>query len=707
MSLSTDLQAAISQLQTDHSSLVTAVRARNGVSGATNTAIANKMAGDATIQTKVDSLRAAVAAATTESLSLDFINEIYQWGSGKLSQGLAFSDAINFTRSSTATRFSRDGKMEVLAENTPRFDYDPVTRLIKGLLIEESRTNLNAHSAQISNLSYAGSAIINPNAAVAPDGTLTASMVENTPSAGSYFSKALGALVDGGTYTRSIYVKSNGVNPFTIIFEGVGVGTYTSFDVVAKTFSGATGVSRGYTDVGNGWLRVYVTGVHTAGATTIGGAFYIGGYPTNSAQHRGYIWGIQAELGAFATSYVPTPASFAGRSSTALYLDSNGVFKTAASGVARSNAYGYDSTGALRSIGLLIEKPATRLNTSGSSFASTGKQEMTVSLTGATVKGLPETKLIPTSATDSHRITVHTHTVDSVASRNSVIAKAGEYRYLILTRKNSYVEVNDQYARFDLQTGTIQADYTGSARITPLGDGLYRCEMTATNTNSTTNSFSVAVESSISSVGYNKTAGDGTSGLYLYHAQCEDGTVATSPMIGEGSQITRAGDASTSPQVTRAADMAAVKSLITWFRADEGSLFAEASQPALPNTSKSTVSLSNGSTANRYTLYRAHITNSINGYANPGSLALISNIPAVAGEVWKQSISYKGTQLSYAVNGVALANPPTSSTNTSLITSLVLGNSNPGGSEYLNGHLRNVRFYPKKLSNAELQALTV
>lgn len=48
---------------------------------------------------------------------------------------------ITFTRSSSATRVNASGLIESVAANQPRFDYDPVTRAIKGLLIEEQRTN--------------------------------------------------------------------------------------------------------------------------------------------------------------------------------------------------------------------------------------------------------------------------------------------------------------------------------------------------------------------------------------------------------------------------------------------------------------------------------------------------------------------------------------------------------------------------------------
>lgn len=52
-----------------------------------------------------------------------------------------FSDIITFTRASSATYFDSTGTLQTATTNAPRFDYDPTTLAIKGLLIEEQRTN--------------------------------------------------------------------------------------------------------------------------------------------------------------------------------------------------------------------------------------------------------------------------------------------------------------------------------------------------------------------------------------------------------------------------------------------------------------------------------------------------------------------------------------------------------------------------------------
>ena len=61
---------------------------------------------------------------------------------------------VTFTRSSTATYTNQIGLIQSAAVNEPRFDYDPVTLAARGLLVEESRTNLLTYSEQFDNAAW-------------------------------------------------------------------------------------------------------------------------------------------------------------------------------------------------------------------------------------------------------------------------------------------------------------------------------------------------------------------------------------------------------------------------------------------------------------------------------------------------------------------------------------------------------------------------
>ncbi len=77
-------------------------------------------------------------------------------GGGGPSLGLDFmmpgvlDPRITFTRASTATYFNSAGVMQTAAVNAPRWDYDPATLALRGLLIEEARTNVVLNSATLS-----------------------------------------------------------------------------------------------------------------------------------------------------------------------------------------------------------------------------------------------------------------------------------------------------------------------------------------------------------------------------------------------------------------------------------------------------------------------------------------------------------------------------------------------------------------------------
>ncbi|MCP4789420.1 MAG: hypothetical protein GY881_04195, partial [Gammaproteobacteria bacterium] len=80
---------------------------------------------------------------------------------------------ITFTRSSVGTYVDENGIIQTAVDDQPRFDHDPATGESLGLLIEESRTNLLTYSEQFDQWDKGNNTTITPNAATAPDGSMT------------------------------------------------------------------------------------------------------------------------------------------------------------------------------------------------------------------------------------------------------------------------------------------------------------------------------------------------------------------------------------------------------------------------------------------------------------------------------------------------------------------------------------------------------
>ncbi len=208
----------------------------------------------------------------------------------------------------------------IVAATCPRYDYDPVTRAPKGLLIEEARTNLLTYSDDFRNTAAAGATrpwtysvvTLQANAALAPDGTMTADKIQETATTSAFPILCSPGMDYNTTYTFSVYAKA-GERGWLIlnIYSGT-TSCWTYFDLingVVGTISGGVAVAS-IKPAGNGWYRCTLT--YTTAAT---GGPNIGiwaaaqdnviSYPGTSGSGV-YIWGAQLEAAGFASSYIPT-----------------------------------------------------------------------------------------------------------------------------------------------------------------------------------------------------------------------------------------------------------------------------------------------------------------------------------------------------------------------------------------------------------------
>jgi hypothetical protein len=245
------------------------------------------------------------------------------------------------------------------------------------------------------------------------------------------------------------------------------------------------------------------------------------------------------------------------------------------------------------------------------------------------------------------------------------------------------------------QTGTA-SNGTGNAAIASVGNGWYRCTITLTPAGVTATDTQVyfGLHNGTSS----SYTGDNTSGLYIWGAQLEAGAFATSYIP------------TTTAAATRAADSAVVTPISSFYNQSEGTLFAEAREGG-SDLQYGAVSLDTDTSDNRIDLRRNNDAGVLAMLVTTaGALQMLqSPVLAVAAQTYKLSGAYKVNDCAVCVNGGAVATDAsvTLPTLTHLrIGGLTLVSPATGNSFPLNGHIRKIAYWPRRLSNSLLQQLT-
>jgi hypothetical protein len=218
-----------------------------------------------------------------------------------------------FTRASSGTFVGSNGLIQSAAINIPRFDHTSAG-VCRGLLIEESRTNVILQSETIGTTWTQTNISVSSNVAVSPDGNTTADkIVENTASAihGIDQSTTFTAI----PYTFSFYAKKDGRIWVRAFLSGLASTWFNIDNGTVGTV--ASGFTASISSVGNGWYRCSITGTASAGTLSSGIRMATGdGINTYLGDGTSgiFLWGAQLEAGSFATSYIPTVASSVVRS---------------------------------------------------------------------------------------------------------------------------------------------------------------------------------------------------------------------------------------------------------------------------------------------------------------------------------------------------------------------------------------------------------
>jgi len=245
------------------------------------------------------------------TLSLDFTT-------GVLDPRVTFTRADSgFPSQRGATFVGSNGLIQYSSANTPRFDYDPITPTPRGLLIEQSSTNLLARSEDMTTIAFPGwgnrqNLTSVTSGFTAPDGNTTAvKIIANTTAASMHYLGTGTLSVLAQAYTYSCFVKASG---YTVVgLVATASQSRASFNLSSLSSAGY-GISntRTITPYPDGWYRISMTWTATLNTPD----FWIVVQNTVQDPVTGWTgnatdgiiaWGAQLEVSSSGpTTYIPT-----------------------------------------------------------------------------------------------------------------------------------------------------------------------------------------------------------------------------------------------------------------------------------------------------------------------------------------------------------------------------------------------------------------
>ena len=226
---------------------------------------------------------------------------------------------VTFTRASSGTYIDSAGVIQTAATDVPRFDHNPTTGESLGLLVEEQRTNLAVQSNTFTTTWSPSAVTLTSGATVSPDGTTNAWLLADT-AVNTFHNLTQSIAWTATAYTCSVYAKFNTHRWISIRIGAVGNQFFGSWDLQNGVVGSATaGATVGMQAAGNGWYRLTLTAtLSTAASANLliqlanVDSTFLNSY-TGTATSS-WIYGVQLEQGAFATSVIPTTAAAVTRS---------------------------------------------------------------------------------------------------------------------------------------------------------------------------------------------------------------------------------------------------------------------------------------------------------------------------------------------------------------------------------------------------------
>ncbi len=393
------------------------------------------------------------------------------------------------------------------------------------------------------------------------------------------------------------------------------------------------------------------------------------------------------------------------RGSTATFVGSDGLIQSAAINIPR---FDHDPTSPFACRGLLIEESRTNICLQSENFGTTWTA-ISLNTTGTpaylNVATAPDgattaDKLIATAANSTHQFRQDVTLVSGTSYTISVYFKAAETTLATISVFGVANGSGDWVSYFNISAASpAVGSFNGfsSTSLVDVGNGWRRCSATFTATASGT--LSVRLGGALSTnIPPNVYAGDGTSGFFLWGAQLEAGSFATSYIP------------TTTGTLARGADVCNITggNFNNFYNQSEGTLFLNAvppfeSQLAYPLM----VNTTGNSQAHRIARTNELGVGSKRWRALTTTSAGIEAVITTSGNITttnvKAAYAFKLNDNAFAVNNVLVGTDTTVAMPNP--TSMRIGGND--GVDVLNGHIAAVRFYKKRLPNAKLQALTV
>jgi hypothetical protein len=365
--------------------------------------------------------------------------------------------------------------------------------------------------------------------------------------------------------------------------------------------------------------------------------------------------------------------------------------------------YSYDPvSGSVRSLGLLIEEGRSNLITYSEDFDTWTKpgtpagasisQDATISPDGSNTAD----KIVESNTTGGHSIWKGFTLPQTTTYTFSVFLKADE-RTWVDVRAYNPTNGNQFIAKIDLENGDFLSNTIGGpVRLDQYPDGWWRFSGECSFDNIYTQFFIAPIISNNNTSDTSYT-GDGTSGIYVWGAQLEVGSFPTSYIPTTNSTVTRTAD-----NVSMVGE-----NFSSWYNQDEGTIYVSQKLKSIDTVDRNgLVYLINGGSGSDifYNVKEGDTNIFVFGDNGTNYSRWQENGDSTDTKaIWAYDVS--GDDFKPYWNGIegineSIPNTPSATSHTQLEIGATVG-----ANKY-NGHIAQLTYYPRRLTNSNLQNLT-